>query len=227
MTKHPFDLKGVDTGKVGNNKYVDYKLSDYLKDQNLKTTPKSLNAALRQLELDKDLLKEVPSKTVFGKVDRFLGNITGRKGPRDYFLPISITDRLAEADKVKTEKENFNPLDTIKAAYEAQMDYERKMDSFNRKGRALDAAMEMANIRANMPFITQQMKDLSTFKQAQLLEAERAKQGMPNAIQNRLGQSALAAATMGNMMANQTDASTRFAGLGMQRAFGQPTFRVS
>ena len=71
------------------------------------------------------------------------------------------------------------------------------------------------------------MKDLSTFKQAQLLQAERAKQGMPNAIQDRIGQSALTAATMGNMMANQTDASTRFAGLGMQRPFGQPTFRVS
>ena len=35
MTEHFFDLKGVDTGKVGNNKYVNYKLSDFIKDQNI------------------------------------------------------------------------------------------------------------------------------------------------------------------------------------------------
>ena len=39
---------------------------------------------------------------------------------------------------------------------------------------------------------------------------------MPNAIQNRLGQSALTAAAMGNMMANQTDSATRFAQVGMR-----------
>ena len=227
MTKHPFDLKGVDTSKVGNNKYVDYKVSDYLKDQNLKATPKSLDAALRELRLDKNLLKTVPSKSIFGKVDNFLGNFTGKTRPQDYFLPTSITDSLAEADKVKTEKENLNPLDTIKAAYEAQMDYERKMDPFNRKGRALDTAMEMAAYRAQLPYIAKYMKDLSTFKQAQLLQAERAKQGMPNAIQSRLLAADTGFATQAGAIAGQQDAATRFAGLGMQRAFGQPSFRVS
>jgi len=33
MSKH--DLKGIDTGKIGGNKYVDYKFSDYKKDRNL------------------------------------------------------------------------------------------------------------------------------------------------------------------------------------------------
>ena len=35
MTNHPFDLKGIDTGKVGNNKYVNYTLDDFRKDQGL------------------------------------------------------------------------------------------------------------------------------------------------------------------------------------------------
>ena len=74
MTNHPFDLKGIDTSKVGSNKYVDYTVSDYLKDQNLKATPKARDAALRQLKLDKDLLQTVPSKSIFGKIDKFLGN---------------------------------------------------------------------------------------------------------------------------------------------------------
>ena len=35
MTNHPFALKGVDTGKVGNNKYVNYTLKDYERDQDV------------------------------------------------------------------------------------------------------------------------------------------------------------------------------------------------
>jgi len=222
MTNHPFDLKGVDTSKVGSNKYVDYKVSDYLKDQNLKTRPRSIETAIEQLKLDKDLLREVPSKTVFGKVDRFLSNITGRKGPRDYYLPTSFTDKLAAADKeVKPEEVNIDPVDTIKAAYEAQMDYERKMDPFNRKGRMLDNALEFASLQAQMPFITNQMKDLSTFKQRQLLDAERIKQSLPNAVQARLATADAGFATQAGAIAGQQDAATRFAGLGNQRQFGQ------
>ena len=33
MTNHPFDLKGIDTGKIGNNKYVNYTLEDFERDQ--------------------------------------------------------------------------------------------------------------------------------------------------------------------------------------------------
>ena len=209
MTKHPFDLKGIDTSKVGNNKYVNYTLDDFLEDKNL--NKRSKDAVLGELKLNRDYLKPVPKTTVGGKVKDFLF-----PNQRDYYLPTSITDRLAEADKVKTEKENFNPYSNLGDLLNYELAYKQATDSMDRTGRALDAAMEMANIRANMPFITQQMKDLSTFKQAQLLEAERAKQGMPNAIQNRLGQSALTAAAMGNMMANQTDSATRFAQVGMR-----------
>ena len=220
MTNHPFDLKGVDTSKVGNNKYVDYKVSDYLKDQNLKATPKSLDAALRQLDLDKNLLQTVPSKSIFGKIDNFLGNFTGKTRPQDYYLPTSITDRLAEADKVKTEKENFNPYANLDDLLDYELKYKKATDAMDRKGRAADVGMEMAAMRAQLPYIANYMKDLSTFKQAQLLDAERAKQGMAKQIQERLGQSALTAEAMARATATQQDAATRFAGLGMQRRFG-------
>ena len=35
MTNHPFDLKGMDTGKIGGNKYVNYTLGDFEKDQDV------------------------------------------------------------------------------------------------------------------------------------------------------------------------------------------------
>jgi len=145
----------------------------------------------------------------------------GQKFTGDYELPKTIADAVAADQKEsKPDEGSKNPVDIIKEAYEAQMDYEKKMDSFNRKGRVLDSALEFANLRAQMPFITQQMKDLSTFKQAQLLEAERAKQGMPNAIQSRLLAADTGFATQAGAIAGQQDAATRFAGLGMQRRFG-------
>ena len=101
------------------------------------------------------------------------------------------------------------------------LDYERKMDPFNRKGRMLDNALEFASLRAQMPFITQQMKDLSTFKQRQLLDAERVKQSLPNAVQARLATADAGFATQAGAIAAQQDAATRFANLGNQRQFGQ------
>ena len=43
MSKH--DLKGIDTGKIGGNKYVDYKFSDFKKDRNLSDA-----GAIRELD---------------------------------------------------------------------------------------------------------------------------------------------------------------------------------
>ena len=219
MTNHPFDLKGIDTSKIGGNKYVNYKMSDYLKDQNL--NPSSGDLVLKSLKLDKDYLKRVPRTSVIGKVKDLL-NLGG-----DYYLPTGITDRLAAADKVKTEKENFNPLGNIKDFYEEQMKYERAMDPFNRKGRVLDRTLESALMRADLPYYADYFEDISRRKQQQLLDAEAIKQNLPNAIQSRLGESAIATANLRNSLANVQDSATRFAGLGMQRPFGQPTFRVS
>ena len=220
MTSHPFDLKGIDTGQIGGNKYVDYKLSDFLLDQNLKTTPKARDAALRQLKLDKDLLQTVPSKSIFGKIDNFLAHFTGKTRPKDYYLPTSITNQLADIDKTKKEKEVKDPLGNIADIYEEQMKYERKMDPFNRKGRVLDSALDFLNVRLQTPFLMNTLKDASTFKQQQLLDAEAIKQGLPNAQQLRMQAASNAFATEAAAIAAQQDAANRFAGLGMQRRFG-------
>ena len=72
MSKH--DLKGVDTSKVGNNKYVNYTFEDYRKDQGLsrKGALKSLgNIKLSDLEVIAPTLEQ--PKTILGKVGQFLG----------------------------------------------------------------------------------------------------------------------------------------------------------
>tara|TARA_R100000234_G_scaffold48328_1_gene28899 strand:+ start:272 stop:934 length:663 start_codon:yes stop_codon:yes gene_type:complete len=220
MTSHPFDLKGIDTGQIGGNKYVDYKLSDFLEDQNLKSTPKARDAALRQLKLDKDLLQAVPSKSIFGKIDNFLAHFTGKTRPQDYYLPTSITNQLAAADKTKKEKEVKDPLGNIADIYEEQMKYEREMNPFNRKSRVLDSVLDFVNLQLQTPFLMDTLKDASTFKQQQLLDAEAIKQGLPNARQSRMLAADTGAAQLRQALAAQQDAATRFAGLGMQRRFG-------
>ena len=282
MTNHPFALKGVDTGKVGNNKYVNYTLKDYERDQDV-----SRAGALELLGGVKlgGLTPIAPTieqpKSVLGKVGQFLGAgpgfsgetelIDGKvvakdrpKGPLnigrltsgladfatfgitdfdrrgnlfggthsasgygggqelDYKLPKVIRDQLAEADKPKKEeKQSTDPLDQIDRIYKNQMEYEKAMGAFNRKGKALDSAMEFANLQAQMPFVMNQLKDISTFKQRQLLDAERIKQSLPNAVQSRLATADAGFATQAGAIAGQQDAATRFAGLGMQRQFGQ------
>jgi len=277
MTNHPFSLKGIDTGKVGNNKYVNYTLKDFEKDQDV-----SRAGALELLGNVKlgGLTPIAPTieqpKTVLGKVAQFLGAgpgfsgetelINGKvvakerpKGPLnigrltsgiadfatfgitdfdqrgnlfggthsgsgygggqelDYKLPKVIKEQLAEADKPKKVDEGSkNPVDNIEQLYKAQMEYEKAMDPFNRKGRVLDAAIESANMRANMPFITNTMKDLATFKQRQLLDAEKIKQSLPNAVQARLLAGDTGFKAQADAISGQQDAATRFAGLGMR-----------
>ena len=243
MSKH--DLKGVDTSKVGNNKYVNYTFKDYMEDQGLskKGALKSLgNIKLSDLQVIAPTLEQ--PKTIGGKVAQFLGmgtdpntteteviggKVVGARRPDniisrplaglldfttfgildtdqrgglfggkhsgsgyggrqdlDYMLPKAMRDQLAKADEPKKEdKGSTNALDNIKEIYKAQMDYERQMDPFNRKGRALDSAMEFANLRTQMPFYMNQLKDLTTFKQQQLLDSELVKQSMPDAREAR------------------------------------------
>ena len=219
MTNHPFDLTGIDTSKIGGNKYVNYKMSDYLKDQNL--NPSSGDLVLKSLNLDKDYLKRVPRTSVIGKVKDFL-NLGG-----DYYLPTGITDRLAAADKVKTEKENFDPYGNLGKLLDYELNYKKAADLMDRKGRVADVGLEYAAMRSQLPFYLDVQKDLSTFKQDQLNKAKLIQQGFPDAVQKRIGESALATASLRNSLANVQDSATRFAGLGMQRPFGQPTFRVS
>ena len=177
MTEHFFDLKGVDTGKVGNNKYVNYKLSDFIEDQNI--SPSAGVKALEGAGYNLRDLNVVPRETRLG---RFLQPINPKK---DFFLPKSLTDRLAQADKVKTEKENFDPYADLDKLKEFNLDLIREQDKISRKGRLADTTLEMAMMRANLPYIEEMQKRLSTFKQNQLLEAELAKQSMPDAQERR------------------------------------------
>ena len=278
MTNHPFDLKGIDTGKIGNNKYVNYTLKDFQKDQDVSRAgalellggvkleglqpiaptlkkPETIREKIRsfigkgpagtetELVGGKVVGKDRPDNIItrplaglldfatFGVLDTDQrGNLfggthstSGYGGGQelDYKLPKVIKDKLAEADKVEKEKENFDPYADLDKLLDYELKYKAATDRMDRQGRAADVAMEMANIRANMPFITNTMKDLSTFKQRQLLDAEKIKQALPNAQQARLLAADQGFKTQADAIANQQDAATRMAGLGMQRQFGQ------
>ena len=104
----------------------------------------------------------------------------GGKFTGDYKLPKVLQDKLkAEEGGSK------DPLDNIDKILKAEMKYEKEMDAFRRKGRGLDSAMEFANLQAQMPFYMRQLKDLTTFKQQQLLDSELVKQSMPDAREAR------------------------------------------
>ena len=215
MTTHPFDLKGIDTGKIGGNKYVNYTLEDFMMDQDL-----SRSGAVRALGQNKIRLSDLqPVNKPQNILDRVGMFLSGEK--LNYQLPKYFKQALAEADKPKKEeKEVKDPLGNIADIYEEQMKYEREMDPFNRKGRVLDNALDFLSMRLQTPFIMDTLKDASTFKQQQLLDAERIKQGLPNAQQLRMQAASNAFATEAAAIALQQDAANRFAGLGMQRRFG-------
>jgi len=103
--------------------------------------------------------------------------------PTDFKLDKTTKDLL------KTEavdQGSTNPVDSLDDAMKAYFGYKKEADKESRKGRMADAFLESAVMRANMPFITNTMKDLSTFKQRQLLDAEKVKQSLPDAVQRRL-----------------------------------------
>ena len=112
------------------------------------------------------------------------------------------------------------PTDTLDDAMKAFFDYKKKSDSTSRKGRVLDNALEFINMRMQTPFLMKTLKDASTFKQQQLLDAEAIKQGLPNAQQTRMLAGSTAFAQEAQAVAAQQEAANRFAGLGMQRRFG-------
>jgi hypothetical protein len=108
---------------------------------------------------------------------------------------------------------------------EEKLDFlEKNADRINKlyRDRARGAAFDEAlNYAITQPIRNRFLKDASTFKQRQLLEAERIKQAMPNAIQNRLLAADAGFATQAGAIAGQQDSATRFADLGNQRQFGQ------
>ena len=209
------DLKGIDLGQVGNNKYVNYTLEDFMADQELSRSGAERVLGQNKIRLS-DLQPVNKPNNIFDRVGMFL---SGEK--LNYQLPKYLKEVLAEADKPKKEeKEVKDTLGNIADIYEGQMKYEREMDPFNRKGRVLDSVLDFVNLQVQTPFLMDTLKDASTFKQQQLLDAEAIKQGLPNARQSRMLAADTGAAQLRQALAAQQDAATRFAGLGMQRRFG-------
>ena len=147
--------------------------------------------------------------------------------PTDYELPADLKETLALQEKAKKEKESTNPVDNLDEIVKAELKYKKGADTQSRKGRVLDSALEFLNYSLTSPKIINDLKDVSTFKQQQLLDAEAIKQGLPNAQQARMLAASTGFANEAQAVAAQQDAATRFAGLGMQRPFGQPSFKVS
>ena len=209
------DLKGIDLGQVGNNKYVNYTLEDFMADQELSRSGAERVLGQNKIRLS-DLQPVNKPNNIFDRVGMFL---SGEK--LNYQLPKYLKEVLAEADKPKKEeKEVKDTLGNIADIYEGQMKYEREMDPFNRKGRVLDSVLDFVNLQVQTPFLMDTLKDASTFKQQQLLDAEAIKQGLPNARQSRMLAADTGAAQLRQALAAHQDAATRFAGLGMQRRFG-------
>ena len=102
--------------------------------------------------------------------------------------------------------------------YEQNADRIRKVNRDLARGAAFD---EAANYAITQPIRDKFLKDITTFKQRQLLEAEKIKQAMPNAVQNRMLASDVGFAQQAGAIAGQQDSATRFANLGNQRQFGQ------
>jgi len=102
--------------------------------------------------------------------------------------------------------------------YEQNADRIRKVNRDLARGAAFD---EAANFAITEPIRQKFLRDASTFKQRQLLEAEKIKQGLPKQIQERLLTGDVGFAQQAGAIAGQQDSATRFANLGNQRQFGQ------
>ena len=169
----------------------------------------------------------------FTDLDRSGGGLFGRAvenqttglggKPKDFYLSKSQKEDYKESLSPSSSGALPSPGE--------QLDFiEENYDRINKLNRGLSrraAFDEAANYAITEPIRQKFLRDASTFKQKQLLEAERIKQGMPNAIQNRLLAADAGFATQAGAIAGQQDSATRFAGLGMQRPFGQTSFRVS
>jgi len=131
-----------------------------------------------------------------------------------------VKEAVDAMNKSKEEEEIKDPMGNISEIVDETLRYKKGADTQSRKGRVLDNALEFLNMRMQTPFLMKTLKDASTFKQQQLLDAERIKQGLPNAQQARMLAASSAFAQEAQAIAAQQEAANRFAGLGMQRRFG-------
>ena len=137
--------------------------------------------------------------------------------PKDFSqlkLNPSIQRKAQEAYKQETAGMG-TPTDTTADAIKAYKEFKKASDTASRKGKILDNAIEFINMQAQTPFLMKTLKDASTFKQQQLLDAEAIKQGMPNALQARLLAADSGFAQQAAAVASLADAASRMAGVGV------------
>ena len=186
------------------------------------------------------LPKDAPlgiNRAVAGFLDRILRDTTdfdkrGIEGEKVKDLGKIDLDDLSQYKLLPDQQSKLNtaleqtigidpdPTSTMKEGMESYLDFKKAGDTQSRKGRILDNALDFLNMQLQTPFLMKTLKDASTFKQQQLLDAEAIKQGLPNAVQSRMLAADTGAAQLRQSLAAQQDAATRFAGLGMQRRFG-------
>ena len=225
LTVNEFALKNRDKLIPEGKEIIKRKGKEFLVDKNRPKGPAALAAGIMDFfdpEADRDKLGGMgqiqPDGTYaynpVGGLEEF--------DPKDLSKLTLNPSQKRLADKLYKEETAGmgTPTDTLDDAMKAYFDYKKKGDTQSRKGRVLDNALEFLNMRMQTPFVMKTLKDASTFKQQQLLDAERIKQGMPNAQQARMLAASSAFAQEAQAIAAQQDAANRFAGLGMQRRFG-------
>ena len=225
LTVNEFALKNRDKLIPENKEIIKRKGKEYLVDKDRPKGPAALAAGIMDFfdpEADRDKLGGMgqiqPDGTYaynpVGGLEEF--------DPKDLSKLTLNPSQKRLADKLYKEETAGmgTPTDTLDDAMKAYFDYKKKGDTQSRKGRVLDNALEFLNMRMQTPFLMKTLKDASTFKQQQLLDAEAIKQGLPNAQQARMLAASSAFAQEAQAVAAQQEAANRFAGLGMQRRFG-------
>jgi len=225
LTVNEFALKNRDKLIPEGKEIIKRKGKEFLVDKDRPTGPGRILAGIQDFfdpEADRDKLGGMGSIQPDGT---YAYNPVGgleEFDPKDLSkLTLNPSQQRKANELYKQETAGIGtPTDTLDDAMKAYFDYKKKSDSTSRKGRVLDNALEFLNMRMQTPFIMDTLKDASTFKQQQLLDAERIKQGLPNAQQARMLAASSAFAQEAQAIAAQQDAANRFAGLGMQRRFG-------
>ena len=228
LTVNEFALKNRDKLIPEGKEIIKRKGKEFLVDKNRPKGPAALAAGIMDFfdpEADRDKLGGMgqiqPDGTYaynpVGGLEEF--------DPKDLSKLTLNPSQKRLADKLYKEETAGmgTPTDTLDDAMKAFFDYKKKSDSTSRKGRVLDNALEFINMRMQTPFIMDTLKDASTFKQQQLLDAEAIKQGLPNAVQARALAAGADFAQQAQAIAAQQDAATRFAQVGLR----QPTATFS
>ena len=225
LTVNEFALKNRDKLIPEGKEIIKRKGKEYLVDKDRPKGPAALAAGIMDFfdpEADRDKLGGM------GQIQPDGTYAYNPVGGLEEFDPKDVSNLLLNPSQKRKAEQRYKqetagmgtPTDTLDDAMKAYFDYKKKSDSTSRKGRVLDNALDFLNVRLQTPFLMKTLKDASTFKQQQLLDAERIKQGLPNAQQLRMQAASNAFATEAAAIAAQQEAANRFAGLGMQRRFG-------